>query len=82
MSDVALEAEVTRLRDEVAALKAARPADIEGFRQLNDAIVENRLGAFVREKAQPRWVTWTIGIIAAAPVSYFAIALILSRLLK
>ena len=35
---------------------------MEGFRQLNDAIVENRLGSFMVEKAQPRWVRQAIAV--------------------
>ena len=65
MSEQALRDEVQMLREQVARLEAARPADMEGFRQLNDAIVSNRLGAFVREKAQPKWVTRTIAVWSA-----------------
>ncbi|UAJ12397.1 hypothetical protein [Polymorphobacter megasporae] len=79
MSDVALEAEVARLRDQVAKLEAARPADLEGFRQLNDAIVNNRLGAFVREKTQPRWLTITILVLVVALPVCFCIWVGLSR---
>ncbi len=73
MSDVALEAEVARLRDQVAKLEAARPADMEGFRQLNDAIVNNRLGAFVREKAQPKWLTRLIAVVVFTPFVIFGL---------
>lgn len=68
MSEQALRDEVQLLREQVARLEAARPADMEGFRQLNDAIVSNRLGAFVREKAQPKWVTRTIAFVVFAPL--------------
>ena len=68
MSEQALRDEVQTLREQIARLEAARPADMEGFRQLNDAIVGNRLGAFVREKAQPKWVTRTIAFIVFAPM--------------
>ena len=83
MSDAALEAENAMLRERLAKLEAARPADMEGFRQLNDAIVENRLGAFVREKGQPRWMRIAIPILVCAPLVYFAVGIIgalLSRL--
>ena len=62
MSDAALEAENVLLRERLGKLEAARPADMEGFRQLNDAIVENRLGSFIAEKAQPRWLRVAIPI--------------------
>jgi len=68
MSEQALRDEVQILREQVARLEAARPADMEGFRQLNDAIVGNRLGAFVREKAQPKWMTRTIAFIVFTPM--------------
>lgn len=68
MSEQALRDEVQTLREQIARLEAARPADMEGFRQLNDAIVGNRLGAFVREKAQPKWVTRLIAFIVFAPM--------------
>ena len=68
MSEQALRYEVQLLREQVARLEAARPVDMEGFRQLNDAIVSNRLGAFVREKAQPKWVTRTIAFVVFAPL--------------
>ena len=68
MSEQALRDEVQLLREQVARLEATRPADMEGFRQLNDAIVSNRLGAFVREKAQPKWVTRTIAFVVFAPL--------------
>ena len=70
MSDAALEAEVARLRDQVARLEEARGSDMEGFRQLNDAIVNNRLGSFVREKTLPRWARIAIPIIVLAPFAY------------
>ena len=60
MSDNALREEVLQLRSQVARLEAARdrpagrPAEMEGFRQLNDAIVEGRLQSFAW-KLQPRW---------------------------
>ena len=62
MSDAALEAENVLLRERLAKLEAARSADMEGFRQLNDAIVENRLSSFIAEKAQPRWLRVAIPI--------------------
>ena len=68
MSEQAPRDEVQTLREQIARLEAARPADMEGFRQLNDAIVGNRLGAFVREKAQPKWVTRLIAFIVFAPM--------------
>ena len=71
MSDAALEAENAMLRERLAKLEAARPADMEGFRQLNDAIVQNRLGLFLAAKAQPRWLTITILVVVVAlPVSF------------
>ena len=70
MSESALEAEVARLRDQVARLQAARAPDMEGFRQLNDAIVNNRLGAFVREKTLPRWQRISIVVLVTAPFVY------------
>ena len=76
MSEQALRDEVQLLREQVARLEAARPADMEGFRQLNDAIVSNRLGAFVREKAQPKWVTRTIAFIVIAPFVAFGLLVI------
>ena len=60
MSDDALREEVRQLRSQVAGLEAARdrpagrPAEMKGFRQLNDAIVEGRLQSFAW-KLQPRW---------------------------
>ena len=60
MSDDALREEVRQLRSQVAGLEAARdrpagrPAEMKGFRQLNDAIVEGRLQSF-SWKLQPRW---------------------------
>ena len=68
MSEQALRDEVQMLREQVARLEAARPADVEGFRRLNDAIVNNRLGAFVREKAQPKWVTRAIAAVVLVPL--------------
>lgn len=82
MSDLALEDEVARLRDQVAKLQAARPADMEGFRQLNDAIVNHRLGAFVREKAQPKWVTRTIATIVLTPAAIFALIVFYALVIK
>ena len=49
---------------------------MEGFRQLNDAIVSNRLGAFVREKAQPKWVTKTIAFMVFAPLVIIGLIII------
>ena len=82
MSEQALRDEVQTLREQVARLEAARPADMEGFRQLNDAIVGNRLGAFVREKAQPKWVTRIIMIGAFIPIVGFAMLFIIGSLVK
>ena len=82
MSESALEAEVARLRDQVARLQAARAPDMEGFRQLNDAIVNNRLGAFVREKTLPRWQRISIVVLVTAPfvyVGFFVLYLVSSR---
>jgi len=76
MSEQALRDEVQTLREQVARLEAARPADMEGFRQLNDAIVDNRLGAFVREKAQPKWVTRTIAFVVFAPMVVLGLIMI------
>ncbi len=76
MSEQALRDEVQALREHVARLEAARPADMEGFRQLNDAIVDNRLGAFVREKAQPKWLTRTIAFVVFAPMVFIALVVI------
>ena len=76
MSEQALRDEVQLLREQVARLEAARPADMEGFRQLNDAIVDNRLGAFVREKAQPKWVTKTIAFMVFAPLVIIGLIII------
>ena len=76
MSEQALRDEVQLLREQVARLEAARPADMEGFRQLNDAIVSNRLGAFVREKAQPKWVTKTIAFMVFAPLVIIGLIII------
>ena len=80
MSEQALRDEVQLLREQVARLEAARPADMQGFRQLNDAIVSNRLGAFVREKAQPKWVTRTIAFIVFAPMVVVVLLLIIGHL--
>ena len=77
MSEQALRDEVQMLREQVARLEAARPADMEGFRQLNDAIVGNRLGAFVREKAQPKWLTRTIAVVVLTPLVVVALMLII-----
>lgn len=82
MSDVALEAEVARLRDQVAKLEAARLTDMEGFRQLNDAIVNNRLGAFVREKAQPKWVTRTIAVVVLVPMALFGLLVLYAAITR
>ena len=76
MSEQALHDEVQTLREQIARLEAARPADMKGFRQLNDAIVGNRLGAFVREKAQPKWVTRTIAFIVFTPFVAFGLVVI------
>lgn len=76
MSEQALRDEVQTLREQVARLEAARPADMEGFRQLNDAIIDNRLGAFVREKAQPKWVTRTIAFIVFTPMVVLGLMLL------
>jgi len=76
MSEQALRDEVQLLREQVARLEAARPADMEGFRQLNDAIVDNRLGAFVREKAQPKWVTRTIAVVVCTPLAILGLAVL------
>ena len=76
MSEQALRDEVQMLREQVARLEAGRPADMEGFRQLNDAIVGNRLGAFVREKAQPKWVTRTIAFIVFTPFVFIGLVVI------
>ena len=80
MSEQALRDEVQLLREQVARLEAERPADMEGFRQLNDAIVNNRLSAFVREKAQPKWVTRTIAFIVFAPMVVVVLLLIIGHL--
>ena len=77
MSEQALRDEVQMLREQVARLEAARPTDMEGFRQLNDAIVGNRLGAFVREKAQPKWLTRTIAVVVLTPLVVVALMLII-----
>ena len=82
MSEQALREEVQMLREKVAQLEAVRPADMEGFRQLNDAIVGNRLGAFVREKAQPKWVMRAIMIGAFIPIVGFALLFIIGSLVK
>ena len=76
MSEQALRDEVQLLREQVARLEAERPADMEGFRQLNDAIVNNRLSAFVREKAQPKWVTKTIAFVVFAPMVVLGLIMI------
>ena len=80
MSEQALRDEVQLLREQVARLEATRPADMEGFRQLNDAIVNNRLGAFVREKAQPKWVTRTIAFVAFTPIVVVLLLLVIGHL--
>jgi hypothetical protein len=77
MSEQALRDEVQMLREHVARLEAARPADMEGFRQLNDAIVNNRLGEFVREKAQPKWLTRTIAFIVFTPLVAVALLFVI-----
>ena len=76
MSEQALREEVQMLSEKVAQLEATRPADMEGFRQLNDAIVGNRLGAFVREKVQPKWVTRTIAFIVLVPLGGMGLIII------
>ena len=76
MSEQALRDEVQLLREQVARLEAAGPADMEGFRQLNDAIVGNRLGAFVRAKAQPKWLTRTIAFVVCTPLAILGIAVL------
>ena len=65
MSDDALREEVRQLRSQVAGLEAARnrPAgsasEMEGFRQLSDAIVAGRAQEFARN-LQPRWQRYSI----------------------
>ena len=76
MSEQTLRDEVQMLREQIARLEAGRTADMEGFRQLNDAIVGNRLGAFVREKVQPKWVTRLIAFIVFAPFVAFGLLVI------
>ena len=77
MSDDALLAEVRQLRDQVARLereraKPGRASDMDGFRQLNDAIVSGRVQEFARN-LQPRWQRNLI--IAVILVGWFLIFL-------
>ena len=60
MSDPALEAEVARLRDHVAALEAAqaKPATVdvagfEGLRRLSEAIENKQLDGFLYDRGVP-----------------------------
>ena len=78
MSDAALEAEVARLRDHVAALEAAqaKPATVnvegfEGLRELSQAIETKNLDGFLYDRGVPDKVYWAA--VLAIPV-IFAIA--------
>lgn len=77
MSDPALEAEVARLRDQVAALEAAqtKPATVnvegyEGLRQLSHAIEDKNLDGFLYDRGVPDKVYFGVvwGMVAVAGI--------------
>lgn len=76
MSDEALKAENARLRDQVAALEAARTGPItvdvagfEGLRDLSRAIENKQLDGFLYERSVPDKVyfgiVWAMAAVAA-----------------
>ncbi len=85
MSDAALEAEIARLRDHVAALEAAqaKPATVnvegfEGLRDLSRAIENKQLDGFLYERGVPDKVYFGLGHGRMASV--FCISLYLQPL--
>ena len=88
MSDSALEAEVARLRDHVAALEAAQAGpvtvDVEGFEGLRDlsrAIENKQLDGFLYDRGVPDKVYFGVVWAMAAVAGFFLLAALLDMYL-